>query len=67
MDFDLNSDQKNYRDLAKTFSEKELKPFAALNLLPEATKLFFPSQYSSKTKLLINFPLYIDTWSTDGN
>ena len=25
MDFDLNSDQKNYRDLAKTFSEKELK------------------------------------------
>ena len=28
MDFDLTSDQKNYRDLAKNFSDKELKPFA---------------------------------------
>ena len=29
MDFNLNSDQNNYRDLAKSFSDKELKPFAA--------------------------------------
>ena len=29
MDFDLNSDQKHYRDLAKSFSDKELKPNAA--------------------------------------
>ena len=29
MDFDLTSDQKNYRDLAKNFSGNELKPFAA--------------------------------------
>ena len=29
MDFDLTSDQKNYRDLAKNFSDNELKPFAA--------------------------------------
>ena len=29
MDFDLNSDQNNYRDLAKSFSDKELKPYAS--------------------------------------
>ena len=27
MDFDLTSDQKNYRDLPKNFSDKELKTF----------------------------------------
>ena len=29
MDFDLTTEQKDYRDLANNFSEKELKPHAA--------------------------------------
>jgi len=32
MDFDLNSDQKNYRDLAKNFSDKELKSIKMHNI-----------------------------------
>ena len=43
MEFDLNSDQKNYRDLAKNFSDKELKPFAAEwdkeSFFPKITKI----------------------------
>ena len=29
MDFELTSDQKNFQNLAKDFSDKELKPHAA--------------------------------------
>ena len=57
MDFDLNSDQKNYRDLAKNFSDKELKPFAA-----EWDKgSFFPKETLNKAGELGFLSLYVDT------
>ena len=57
MDFDLNSDQKHYRDLAKTFSDKELKPNAA-----EWDKEgFFPKETLMKAGELGFLSLYVDT------
>ena len=57
MDFDLNSDQKNYRDLAKTFSEKELKPFAA----EWDRETFFPKETLVKAGELGFLSLYVDS------
>ena len=57
MDFDLNSDQKNYRDLAKTFSEKELKPFAA----EWDKETFFPKETLVKAGELGFLSLYVDS------
>ena len=57
MDFDLNSDQKHYRDLAKSFSDKELKPNAA-----EWDKEgFFPTETLMKAGELGFLSLYVDT------
>ena len=57
MDFDLNSDQKNYRDLAKNFSDKELKPFAA----EWDKESFFPKETLNRAGELGFLSLYVDT------
>ena len=57
MDFDLNSDQNNYRDLAKSFSDKELKPFAA----EWDKEAFFPKETLTKAGELGFLSLYVDT------
>ena len=57
MDFDLNSDQKNYRDLAKNFADKELKPFAA----EWDKESFFPKETLTKAGELGFLSLYVDT------
>ena len=57
MDFDLNSDQKNYRDLAKSFSDKELKPYAA----EWDKEAFFPKETLKKAGELGFLSLYVDT------
>ena len=57
MDFDLNSDQKHYRDLAKSFSDKELKPNAA----EWDKEAFFPKEPLMKAGELGFLSLYVDT------
>ena len=57
MDFDLNSDQNNYRDLAKSFSDKELKPYAA----EWDKEAFFPKETLMKAGELGFLSLYVDT------
>ena len=57
MDFDLNSDQKHYRDLAKSFSDKELKPNAA----EWDKEAFFPKETLMKAGKLGFLSLYVDT------
>ena len=57
MDFDLNSDQNNYRDLAKSFSDKELKPYAA----EWDKEAFFPKETLKKAGELGFLSLYVDT------
>ena len=57
MDFDLNSDQKHYRDLAKSFSDKELKPNAA----EWDKEAFFPKETLKKAGELGFLSLYVDT------
>ena len=57
MDFDLNSDQKHYRDLAKSFSDKELKPNAA----EWDKEAFFPKETLTKAGELGFLSLYVDT------
>ena len=57
MDFDLNSDQKNYRDLARNFSERELKPNAA----EWDKEAFFPKETLNKAGELGFLSLYVDT------
>ena len=57
MDFDLNSDQKHYRDLARSFSDKELKPNAA----EWDKKAFFPKETLTKAGELGFLSLYVDT------
>ena len=57
MDFDLNSDQKHYRDLAKSFSDKELKPNAA----EWDKEAFFPKKTLMKAGELGFLSLYVDT------
>ena len=57
MDFDLNSDQNNYRDLAKSFSDKELKPYAA----EWDKEAFFPKETLTKAGELGFLSLYVDT------
>ena len=57
MDFDLTSDQKNYRDLAKNFSDKELKPFAAM----WDKEALFPKETLNKAGELGFLSLYVDT------
>ena len=57
MDFDLNSDQKHYRDLAKSFSDKELKPNAA----EWDKEPFFPKETLKKAGELGFLSLYVDT------
>ena len=57
MDFDLNSDQKHYRDLAKSFSDKELKPNAA----EWDKEAFFPKETLMKAGELGFLSLYVDT------
>jgi alkylation response protein AidB-like acyl-CoA dehydrogenase len=57
MDFNLNSDQNNYRDLAKSFSDKELKPFAA----EWDKEAFFPKETLTKAGELGFLSLYVDT------
>ena len=57
MDFDLNSDQKHYRDLAKSFSDKELKPNAA----KWDKEAFFPKETLMKAGELGFLSLYVDT------
>ena len=57
MDFDLTSDQKNYRDLAKNFSDKELKPFAAIC----DKEALFPKETLNKAGELGFLSLYVDT------
>ena len=57
MDFDLNSDQKHYRDLAKSFSDKELKPNAA----EWDKEAFFPKETLIKAGELGFLSLYVDT------
>ena len=57
MDFDLNSDQKHYRDLAKSFSDKELKPNAAA----WDKEAFFPKETLMKAGELGFLSLYVDT------
>jgi len=57
MDFDLNSDQNNYRDLAKSFSDKELKPYAA----EWDKEAFFPKKTLTKAGELGFLSLYVDT------
>ena len=57
MDFDLNSDQNNYRDLAKSFSDKALKPYAA----EWDKEAFFPKETLKKAGELGFLSLYVDT------
>ena len=57
MDFDLTSDQKNYRDLAKNFSDKELKPFAGI----WDKEALFPKETLNKAGELGFLSLYVDT------
>ena len=57
MDFDLNSDQKHYRDLAKSFSDKELKPNAA----EWDKEAFFPKETLMKAGELGFLSLYVVT------
>ena len=57
MNFDLNSDQKHYRDLAKSFSDKELKPNAA----EWDKEAFFPKETLMKAGELGFLSLYVDT------
>ncbi|RZO96280.1 MAG: acyl-CoA dehydrogenase [Gammaproteobacteria bacterium] len=57
MDFDLTSDQKNYRNLAKNFSDKELKPFAAM----WDKEVLFPKETLNKAGELGFLSLYVDT------
>ena len=57
MDFELNSDQKDYRDLAKSFSDKELKPNAAA----WDKEAFFPKETLMKAGELGFLSLYVDT------
>ena len=57
MDFDLNADQKHYRDLAKSFSDKELKPNAA----EWDKEAFFPKETLMKAGELGFLSLYVDT------
>ena len=57
MDFDLTSDQKNYKDLAKNFSDKELKPFAAI----WDKEALFPKETLNKAGELGFLSLYVDT------
>ena len=57
MDFDLNSDQKHYRDLAKSFSDKELRPNAA----EWDKEAFFPKETLMKAGELGFLSLYVDT------
>ena len=57
MDFDLNSDQKHYRDLAKSFSDRELKPNAA----EWDKEAFFPKETLKKAGELGFLSLYVDT------
>ena len=57
MDFNLNSDQNNYRDLAKSFSDKELKPYAA----EWDKEAFFPKETLTKAGELGFLSLYVDT------
>jgi alkylation response protein AidB-like acyl-CoA dehydrogenase len=57
MDFELNSDQKHYRDLAKSFSDKELKPNAA----EWDKEAFFPKETLMKAGELGFLSLYVDT------
>ena len=57
MDFDLNSDQKHYRDLARSFSDKELKPNAA----EWDKEAFFPKETLMKAGELGFLSLYVDT------
>ena len=57
MDFDLTTTQKEYRDLARNFSEKELKPYAA----QWDREAFFPKETLSKAGELGFLSLYVDT------
>ena len=57
MDFDLTSDQKNYRDLAKNFSDKELKPFAAM----WDKEALFPKETLNKAGEFGFLSLYVNT------
>ena len=57
MDFDLTTTQKEYRDLARIFSEKELKPYAA----QWDREAIFPKETLSKAGELGFLSLYVDT------
>ena len=57
MDFDLTTNQKEYRDLARNFSEKELKPYAA----QWDREAVFPKETLSKAGELGFLSLYVDT------
>ena len=57
MDFDLTKTQKEYRDLARNFSEKELKPYAA----QWDREAVFPKETLSKAGELGFLSLYVDT------
>jgi len=57
MDFDLTTTQKEYRDLARSFSEKELKPYAA----QWDREAIFPKETLSKAGELGFLSLYVDT------
>ena len=57
MDFELTSDQKNFQNLAKDFSDKELKPHAARWDKEEE----FPLETIKKAGDLGFCSLYVDT------
>lgn len=57
MYFDLTTIQKEYRDLARNFSEKELKPYAA----QWDREAIFPKETLSKAGELGFLSLYVDT------
>ena len=57
MDFDLTTTQMEYRDLARNFSEKELKPYAA----QWDREAVFPKETLSKAGELGFLSLYVDT------
>tara|TARA_Y100001970_G_C14169607_1_gene823371 strand:+ start:275 stop:1435 length:1161 start_codon:yes stop_codon:yes gene_type:complete len=57
MDFDLTTEQKDYRDLANNFSEKELKPHAA----QWDREAIFPKEALSRAGELGFLSLYVDT------
>ena len=57
MDFDLTTTQKEYRDLARNFSEKELEPYAA----QWDREAVFPKETLSKAGELGFLSLYVDT------